>query len=197
VAALVAALALSVAPAGAESPTMVAEEVAIDGVYVAPSRTDIDEEAMATTVQQARARGLRLVVVAPVDPQPDATAFARRVQEASDADAAIVFPTEGGFEAHVIDEFNAAHLRALDVARSKAAPVDAVEVFSDELLVEPSRSMPSVVSRLLGIVVLLAMALGLAVTVEQTMSRSGKGDAPLGGGRLAASWADLRRRLVG
>ena len=71
---------------------------------------DLNEELMVTTVQQARARGLRLVVVAPIDPQPVAAAFARRVQEASDADAAIVFPTEGGFEAHVIDEFESVQL---------------------------------------------------------------------------------------
>ena len=175
---------------------MVAEEVAIDGVFVAPSRTDIDEEAMATTVQQARARGLRLVVVAPIDPQPDAAAFARRVQEASDADAAIVFPAEGGFEAHVIDEFTAAHLRAIAAARSKATPVDAVEVFSAELLVEPSRELPPIVNRLLIIVVVLALTLAGAVALEQTLRRVGKGRDPLRRGSAGLSWADLRRRFI-
>ncbi|MCP4227820.1 MAG: hypothetical protein GY773_31125, partial [Actinomycetia bacterium] len=160
-----------VPPAAAESPTLVAEEAALDGVFVARGRNDIDEESIATIVQQARARGLRLVVVAPLDPQPDPVAFARRVQEASDADAAIVFPVEGGFEAHVIDEFDAAHLRALAAARSKASSVDAVETFSDELLAEPSRELPPIVNQLLSIVVLLAIALAGAVALEQILKR--------------------------
>ncbi|MGI9614248.1 MAG: hypothetical protein ACR2QO_15160, partial [Acidimicrobiales bacterium] len=82
--------------ASAESPTAVAEDLAIDGVYVAPGRADIDETMIAESIREARARGLRLVVVAPIDPQPSAEAFARRVLEASDADAALVFPPDGG-----------------------------------------------------------------------------------------------------
>ena len=100
----------------------VAEELAIDGVYVAPGRDDIDEEQLVSSLQEARARGLRLVVTAPNDPQPSAGAFARRVLEASDADASIVFPIEGPPEIEVIDEFESASFRALDAARSKATP---------------------------------------------------------------------------
>ena len=162
---------LLVVPATAETPGLVAEEVAIDGVYVAPVRRDIDEEALVTAVQQARARGLRLIVVAPFDPQPDAAAFARRVQEASDADAAIVFAADGVIEAHVIDELESAHLRALAAARSKAAPIDAVEAYSAELLVEPSRDLPPIVNQVITGVVLLALILAGAVALEQMFRR--------------------------
>lgn len=158
-------------PAVAESPLAVAEDLAIDGVFVAPGRDDIDEVAVAESIREARARGLRLVVVAPNDPQPSASAFARRVLEASDADAALVFPTEGGVEADVIDEFDSASLRALGAARSKANPVATVEAFTDELLAEPVRSVPPIVGQILRGVLLLAVALGGAVALEQLLRR--------------------------
>ncbi|MDH3682901.1 MAG: hypothetical protein OEV40_23460 [Acidimicrobiia bacterium] len=169
---LVAALLVLIAtPAGAESPVEVAEDLAVDGVFVAPGRTDLDEVAIAESIRQARARGLRLVVVAPNDPQPDASAFARRVLEASDADAALVFPTEGGLEAHVIDEFDSASLRALGAGRSKSNPVAAVEAFTDELLVQPATSVPPIVGQVLRIVLLLAVVLAGAVAIEQLLRR--------------------------
>lgn len=45
-----------IAPAGAESPLAVAEEVAGDGVFVAPGR-EIDEAGLIMAVQEAQARG--------------------------------------------------------------------------------------------------------------------------------------------
>ena len=167
---VLAALVLS-GPASAESPVEVAEELVIDGVFVSPARSDIEESGLATAVEQARARGLRLVVVAPIDPQPDVASFARRIQEASDADAAIVFPVEGGLEAHVIDEFESASFRALAAARSKATPVAAVEAFSSELLVEPSRALPPIVNQIVNVVVLLGLVLAAAVAMEQALRR--------------------------
>lgn len=193
---LVAGLGLAATPAGAESPQLVADEVAVDGVFVAPGRTDLMEEELVTVVQQARARGLRLIVVAPLDPAPDAAAFARRVQEASDVDAAIVFPLEGGVEAHVIDDLELAHLRALGAARSKASPVDAVEAYTAELLAEPIREMPAVVNQLVTVVVLLALILAAAVAVEQFLRRlrhSGQLPADGAGSTLAV----YLRRLIG
>jgi len=159
------------APAGAESPTEVAVELAIDGIFVAPGREDFDEEQMGTAIRQAQARGLRLVVAAPIDPQPTAAAFARRLQEASDADAAIVFPTEGGLEAHVIDELEAAQFRALAAARSKSTPEAAVEAFSAELLVTPTRALPPIIDRIIRWVVILALVLAGALALEQLLRR--------------------------
>lgn len=163
---------IAASPAAAESPIRVAEELAIDGVYVAPGRSDqVDEPAIAESIRQARALGLRLVVVAPADPQPDAAAFARRVLEASDADAALVFPEEGGMEAHVIDELESASLRARAAGRSRANPVAAVDAFTDELLAEPARELPPIIGRIVMAVMALALVLGGAVIIEQLLRR--------------------------
>lgn len=169
--AMLGALTLGLGPAGAESPLEVAEELAADGVYVAPGRDDVDGESIAVSIAQARALGLRLVVVAPNDPQPDAAAFARRVLEASDVDAAVVFPTEGGLETYVIDEFDSAGLRAQSAARSKATPEAAVEAFTEELLAEPVRSLPPIIGQLITGVLLLAAVLIGVVVIEQALRR--------------------------
>jgi hypothetical protein len=181
--------------ASAETPSEVAAELAVDGVYVAEGRTDIDELAVAAAIDESRAiGGLRLVAVAPNDPQPDAAAFARRVQEASDADAAIVFPPGGGFEAHVVEKFEDSHLRALAAARATATPVEAVETFSTELLREPERDFPPVVRRLVLVVLLLAVILVVVVAAEQNLRRNGPGRASALGRDLVASLRKPARR---
>lgn len=190
VAAVLAALAFPAAPAGAEDPLEVAEELAFDGVFVAPGR-DIDEAGMAAAVQQARARGLNLAVIAPRDPQPTVSAFARRVQEAAGADVAIVFPTEGGIEAHAIEEFESAHIRSLTAARAKATPVEAVETYTEELLTEPTTRLPPIISQLVTIVVLLALVLVAAVAIEQLLRRM------LAGSRKTTSSGGRGRDLLG
>ena len=157
--------------AAAESPIVVAEELAIDGVYVAPGRDDIDEAAIAESIREARARGLRLVVVAPTDPQPSAEAFARRVLEASDADAALVFTIDGGLEGHVIDELESASLRALAAGRALSEPPAAVDAFTHELLNEPDRSLPPIIGQLARGVLVLAILLAGAVAIEQLLRR--------------------------
>lgn len=167
---------VSIAPAvSAESPLEVAEELLTDGVYIAPARGDVDDDGLAEAVQRARARGLTLVIVAPSDPEPDPAAFARRIQEAADADAALVFTRDGGIEANVIDEFESARLRALGAARSKAMPLAAVDAFTDELLTEPSRSLPPIVGQLITVVVGLAVVLTVAVMIEQSLRRLKRG----------------------
>lgn len=164
-------LVVQAGPVAAESPLMVADELGVDGVYVAPERTDVDELSIAESIREARARGLRLVVVAPVDPQPSPEAFARRVLEASDADAALVFPTEGGLEGHVIDELESASLRALDAGRASSTPRAAVDAFTLELLTEPERSIPPIVGQLARWVLVLAILLAGAVAIEQLLRR--------------------------
>ncbi len=158
-------------PAGAETPTEVAEAVAVDGVYAAPGGADLDQEAAAEAVRAARARGLRLVVIAPEDPQPDPAAFARRVLEASDVDAALVFPIDGPVESSVADDLSSANLRALAAAREATDPVAAVEVFTDELLTEPERSVPPIVGQLVQAVLLMALVLAGAVAAEYFLRR--------------------------
>lgn len=157
---------------GAETPSEVAEAVAIDGVYVAPQRGEIDEVAVAEAIREARARGLRLIVAVPNDPQPDPAAFARRILEESDVDAALVFPAEGPVQSHVIDEFEAANLRALEAARSSADPAAAAASFTDELLTEPVRSVPPIVGQLVRWVLLMALVLAGAVGIERLLRRA-------------------------
>ncbi len=157
--------------AGAESPIVVGGELAVDGVFVAPERPEVSESQLVESVKQARALGLRLVVVVPNDPQPDPKAFARRILEASDADVALVFPPDGGLEANVVDEFASVGLRALTAARSKSNPVVATDTFTQELLAEPSRSIPPVVSRTVLGVVVLAVILAAVVMLEQGLRR--------------------------
>ena len=168
-------------PAGAESPSaLAAGELASDGVYVAPGRADMAEEDLTESIEKARALGLRLVVVAPDDPQPTAIAFARRVQEASDADAAIVFPPEGGLEAHVIDELESARFRALDEARGQPNPALAVDAFTTELLAEPSQALPPIVRQVVLLVLVLAFILAGTVALEQLRRRSRAQELPIG-----------------
>jgi hypothetical protein len=160
-------------PAGAESPRVVADELAIDGAYVAPERSDVDEALLVEQANQARALGLKLVVVVPIDPQPDAKAFARRVLEASDTDVAIVFPPGGGIEVEVVEDLESGSFRALAAARSKSDSVLATEVFIRELLAEPDRPVPAVVSQTIFGVLVLAAALAAVVILEQSVRRGG------------------------
>lgn len=158
----------------AESPTQLATELAIDGAYVAPERTDVSEADLVEQTNHARALGLRLVVVVPNDPRPSAEAFARRILEATNSDVALVFPPGGGLEASVTGDLQSQSLRALSAARSKADPVLATEVYVDTVLAEPSRSVPAVVSRTLLAVLILAVGLGATVLLEQGLRRGGR-----------------------
>ena len=162
------------AAAVAESPTQLASELAIDGAYVAPERTDVAESDLVEQTNHARALGLKLVVVVPTDPRPSPEAFARRILEATDSDVALVFPSGGGLEASVVDDLQSQNLRALSAARSKADPVLATEVYIDTVLAEPSRSVPAVVSRTILGVLILAVALGAVVLLEQGIRRGSR-----------------------
>lgn len=163
----------------AESPTALASELAIDGAYVAPERTDVAEADLVEQTNHARALGLRLVVVVPNDPRPSPEAFARRILEATDSDVALVFPPGGGLEASVADDLQSPNLRALSAARSKADPVLATEVYIDTVLAEPSRSVPAVVSRTILAVLILAVALGAVVLAEQGIRRGARSPGDL------------------
>lgn len=167
--------------AAAESPVDLVGPLSEDGVYVAPGRTDVIEEAVVTAVEDVRFEGLRMVVVAPNDPQPDPASFARRVQEQTAADVAIVFPAEGPMEAYVIDDLSSSRLRAIDAGRSTDDPAQAVRAFAAELMTEPVQSTPPIFGRLITIGVLLTLALAAVVALEQVVVRNRRQQA--GGGR--------------
>ena len=93
---LVIALLGSTGAAVAEQPYDIVDSTTDDGTYVARSLTSTyDEAAWAPSIERARAAGVDLRVLAPVDPIPDAAAFALRVRQLADADAVIVFGPEG------------------------------------------------------------------------------------------------------
>ncbi len=154
----------------AESPVALSEELAADGVYVSRVRTEIDEVALEAAVQEVRSDGLLLVVVAPIDPQPDGEAFARRIQEAVEADAALIFMPDGSVETYVIDELAPARIRATDKAEAIADPARAALAFADELTSERTPGQPELIGQLTMALVLLGVTIGLIVAVEPAVN---------------------------
>lgn len=161
---------LIVGPAAAESPIEVADELADDGVFVSFLRREVDEEALIAAVEDARFDGLRLVAVVPSDPQPTPGAFARRIQEQTDADAAIVFPAEGPLETYVIDDLSSSRIRATEAARQFADPARAVEAFATELGSTREAGTPEIVNEIMRALVLMALVIGVVVVIEQIVA---------------------------
>ncbi|MDH5519473.1 MAG: hypothetical protein OEZ14_02955 [Acidimicrobiia bacterium] len=171
--AAVVALGLLIAgPAAAESPVALSEELASDGVYVSRVRTEIDEVALEAAVQEVRSDGLLLVVVAPIDPEPDGESFARRIQEAVEADAALIFMPDGSIESYVIDELAPARIRATEKAEAIADPARATLAFADELTSQRTAGRPELIGQLIMALVLLGVTIGLIVAVEQAVGAS-------------------------
>lgn len=163
-------LVLAAPPADAETPSRVAEGVENDGVFVGFRRLDIDEDALIAAVEDVRFDGLRLIAVAPIDPQPSAAAFARRVQEETDADAALVFPPDGQLETYVIEDLNSGRVRATEAARQFADPARAVEVFAAEITSERDSETPPIVRQLMNALVIMALIVGVVVAIEQIVA---------------------------
>lgn len=161
---------LGLGPAVAETPGRVAEGVENDGVFVGFQRTDIDEAALIAAVEDVRFDGLRLIAVAPRDPQPSPAAFARRVQEETDADVALVFPIDGQLEAYVIEDLNPGRVRATLAAREFADPARAVEAFAAEITSERESETPPIVGQLMNALVLMALVIGVVVAIEQIVA---------------------------
>lgn len=176
--ALVLSVVVLASPGSAESPTVLAEdELVDDGVFVSPVRFGIDEEALIAAVGDVRDGGLDLVVVAPADPEPTAKAFARRLQEKTEADAALVFPLEGEVQAYVVEDLSTARPRALEAARSLADPARAVEVFAEELTIEHEPGRPAIIGQILRALLLLAVVIGAVIAAENLIARNRQASA--------------------
>lgn len=173
VSSLVGLIALTTA-ASAESPLEVAEELADDGVYVSRARTDIDEQSLAAAIQQVRFDGLRVVAVAPIDPQPSGEAYARRIQEVVDADAALVFLEDEPVQTFVIEELSSGHNRARERAQAVNDPGRAILAFAEELTAERVPSQPALIRQLLLLVLLLAAVIGVVILFENLFSDLGR-----------------------
>lgn len=168
----VAVLAIGALPASAESPSRVADGLADDGVFVGFGRDgDVDEAALAAAVADARRNDLDLVVVVPRDPQPSAKAFARRIQERTEADVAIVFPSEGPLEAYVIDELSSSRPRAIEAARVLGDPAMAVAAFTEELSTTEEAGRPPIVGQIIRALVICSLLIGAIVAIELAIDR--------------------------
>lgn len=161
-------------PASAETPSAVAVELADDGVYRSPQSTQIDEATVATlaaAVVRAKASGLNLVVLAPSDPQPDAESFALRVRQATEADVALLFATDGALHASVTDAYSDRMVRSVEEARQAPGAAAAVEAFVAQLTTEPDRGLPPTVRLIIGVVVGLVIVLIASTALEQAFRR--------------------------
>lgn len=158
-------------PASAESPTRVAEGLEDDGVFVGFGRTDVDEAALAAAVADARADNLDLVVVVPRDPQPSASAFARRVQEQTEADVAMVFPEDGRLEVYVTEELSPDRARAIEAARVLDDPAMAVATFVEELRSVESAGRPAIIGQIIRALVICSLLIGAVVAIELAIDR--------------------------
>lgn len=157
-------------PAAAESPAALSDELVADGVYVSRVRTEIDQQALEVAVQEVRSDGLMLVVVAPIDPQPDGESFARRIHEAVEADATLIFMPDGSVESYVIDDLAPARIRATEKATAIADPARAALAFADELTSERTPGRPELFGQITMALVLLGVTIGLIVVVEQAVA---------------------------
>lgn len=158
-------------PVAAESPSRVADGLADDGVFVGFGRTDVDEAALAAAVADARRDDLDLVVVVPRDPQPSAKAFARRIQERTEADVALVFPSDGPVEAYVIDELSSARPRAIEAARVLGDPARAVAAFAEEVASSEDAGRPPIVGQIIRALVICSLLIGAIVAIELAIDR--------------------------
>jgi len=93
------------------------------------------------------------------------------VQEQTDADAALVFPAEGGVEAYVADDYSDSAMRALNAARDASDPVAAVEAFTEALTTESVVETPSVVGRVALILVAATLVIAGVSALEASISR--------------------------
>ncbi|MDA3039570.1 MAG: hypothetical protein O3C27_08555 [Actinomycetota bacterium] len=171
---------LAVDPASAETPTEVVAGLMDDGVFVAPTATQVDPSvvpALAAVVVSARSLGINLVIVAPADPQPDAESFSLRVLQAAEidtsllTDAVLLMSPDGELEASAADDYTDFVVPALDAARQAPSPQAASEAFVARLDHEPDRSLPATVRTVITVVVLMLAVLGLSVVLERMLRR--------------------------
>lgn len=161
------------AVASAEDPDDVVRFLGLtEGVYVAPARrTQFDREAIQMALAEAESQGLTAAVIVPSDPFPTNDAFALRVRQASEIDLIISFGPDGEIDASLSNESDADVLRALRAARAASTPEAAVAAFLNDMVSEPIRETPSLVSDVLRWAIILVCVLAFAVAVEAFLRR--------------------------
>lgn len=159
---------LLVNPASAEKPVDVVDG-ATEGVYVAPGR-DFDTEGLQRVVDQAGSVGVTLLIAAPADPQPNASAFALRLRQLAEIDAVLVYgvddgPPRGSVTGDYFDGF----ARAEKAAAAASDPVVAADAFFAELMEEPPGGLPDIVSDVVRWVLILTVIVVVASAAEMAL----------------------------
>lgn len=177
---------------GGETLQFVLEEISDDETYVGATRDDISEERLRQAVAQVNAdTGLRLVALAPDNPQPNARSFALRVQEATSAEV-LLFVRDGlatssvtGDETQPLSASINSRVRNQGCATQSVWSIEdegqAVIVFGDQLANGCGLQLPAPFIAAIAGLVFFAVLLGL-VTVKEREHRSaavnGKLSAP-------------------
>ncbi len=167
---------------GGETLQFVLEEISDDETYVGASRDDISEEALRQAVAQVNAdTGLRLVALAPDNPQPSARSFALRVQEATSAEV-LLFVRDGlatssvtGDETQPLSSEINSRVRNQGCATQSVWGIEdegqAVVVFGDQLANGCGFRLPAPFIAAVAGLAFFAVLLGL-VTVKEKEHRS-------------------------
>lgn len=165
---VLAATVLTVGPAAAEKPVDVLES-ATNGVYVAPGR-DFDAEGLGRVVDQASAEGVTLLIAAPADPQPNASAYALRLRQLAEFDAVLVFGIDDGPpRGSVSDDYFDGFARAEKAAAAAPDPVSASDAFFAELMEEPPGGLPDIVNDVVRWVLILTVVVVVASAAEMAI----------------------------
>ncbi len=174
---------------GAEGLGFVIDEIADDNTYVGSTREDINEAELIAAVEEVNTfTGLRLIVVAPDNPQPSASAFARRLQEETKAEV-LLFPKGDRVVSSVTEDLS--QPRDADIntrarnqacatraAWSQETQANAVNAFGDRLADGCPFEPPTFLLLVLGGLALSLGAFGL-VTLKENEIKVAKRNASL------------------
>jgi hypothetical protein len=161
---------VTLGPALAENPSEVVAELADDGVYIAAVRTtEADPASFLPVIERARSEGLSMIVLFPEEPQPSTAAFARRMQETTNVDVALVFGPDGVLGVFVSEDYEDATIRATSAARELTEPVESADAFLTGLLEEPVRERPVIINDLVRWIVILLGVLVAGAVGEQAI----------------------------
>ena len=160
-----------------ESISFVADEVGDDGVYIGKT-SELDEEAIIEAVREVRTNSeLRLIVVAPDNPQPTAAAFARRLHDKTLA-SVLLLREDGRAVSYVPEDKTLPRDSEVNaIARNQACAtsaaweqkdeVRAVKVFADRLSNGCPFEPPTFLLAVVGSLLFLVGILGVIVVKER------------------------------
>lgn len=162
--------------ARAENPADIQSELADDGVYIAPSRSaEIDAGVVLPTIERARTRGVTMQIAWPEEPQPNTSAFARRLQEFNGVDVVLVFGPDGELGSFVSEDYEDGAVRAINAARLAGGPRAQADAFLTGLLEEPVRERPAIINTMVRWIALLVGALVIGAVGEQMIRQYRRG----------------------